>query len=143
MPESQLARDLAWVHPAWMVASLALAFVTLRAGLAMRSARRSGGRRDPARRRSHARLGKIAVVAILAGFVAGPASMVWFRGEEPFGTVHALLGAAAASLFASAGWLGRGLERGRGGGPDAHAVLGLLAMLAGAVAAVAGFVLLP
>lgn len=81
-------------------------------------------------------------MAILAGFVAGPASMVWLRGEEPFGTVHALLGAAAASLFASAGWLGRGLERGRGG-PDAHAVLGLLAMLAGAVAAVAGFVLLP
>ncbi len=80
---------------------------------------------------------------MLAGFAAGPASMAWLRGERPFGTAHALAGCVAAVLFVATAILGRRLERGTGRPVDAHALLGVLALLAAAVAAVAGFVLLP
>lgn len=126
-----------------MVASLLLAFLSLRSGLALRRTRRGLARRHPAQRPRHLRLAKTAVAMILAGFVAGPASMAWLRGESPFGTVHALLGGLAAALFGGAALLGRRLERGRSRAFDPHAVMGVLAVLAGAVAAVAGFVLLP
>jgi hypothetical protein len=54
-----------------------------------------------------------------------------------------LVGILAASLFAAAAWLGHQLARGRSQARDAHALLGGLAVLLAALAAVAGFVLLP
>jgi polyferredoxin len=126
-----------------MVASLLLALAALRAGLALRRSRRGLAPRDPSLRRRHLRFSKPAVWMVLAGFVGGPVSMAWLRGEPPFGTAHAWIGLTAATFFASAAVLGRRLERGRGRGFDAHAALGVLALLAAAVAAVAGFVLLP
>lgn len=80
---------------------------------------------------------------VLAGFAGGPVSMAGLRGEPAFGTAHAWIGVAAAGLFAAAAVLGMRLEKGRGRPFDAHALLGGLAMLVAAVAAVAGFVLLP
>ena len=126
-----------------MVASLLLAFLALRSGLSLRRSRRGFGRRQPSQRARHLRLSKPAAAMILVGFAAGPVSMAWLRGESPFGTVHAWLGGLAATLFGATAFLGRRLERGRSRAPDPHAVLGVLAVLAGAVAAVAGFVLLP
>lgn len=126
-----------------MLTSLLLAVLVLRSGLALRRSRRGLSRREPSLRMRHLRLAKPAVAMILAGFVAGPVSMALFRGEPPFGTFHAFLGLLAAALFAAAALLGRRLERGRSRAFDPHAVLAVLAVLAGAMAAIAGIVLLP
>lgn len=135
-----------------MVATLALAALTLRAGLKLRVARhaRAAGRRPlPGARprgevlRAHLRLAKPAVVLLLIGFVAGPASAYWLRGWSPFEKLHSWLGLLAAALFVAAAVLGKRLQEGRGGRPDLHGLLGLLGVLAGAVAAMAGMVLLP
>jgi hypothetical protein len=136
-------RALAHLHPAWMVFSVLLAGLTLRAGLRSRRARLGRAPRDPGLRRRHLRLAKPAVVLLLIGFLGGPVSAVWLRGWEPFRSFHGLLGLAVISLFAAAALLGRRLERGRSRAFEAHARLAALAMLGAAVAAVAGFVLLP
>jgi len=126
-----------------MIVALALAVAALRAGLALRRARRLGapGRREL--RFRHLQVSKPAVLLLLVGFALGPASMRWLRGQDAFSTFHALLGVLAAALFAFTAVVGRRLERGRGGSAEAHAAAGIAALLAAAAAAVAGFVLLP
>ena len=126
-----------------MLISLTLAVLTLRAGLALRRARRGPAPRDPKLRRRHLRLAKLAVALILAGFVGGPISAVALRDWQAFGSFHGALGLAVAALFVAAAVLGRRIERGRASAFEAHAVLGALAVLGAALAAVAGFVLLP
>ena len=126
-----------------MLVSIGLAALTLRAGLALRRARLGRAPRDPGLRRRHLRLAKPAVAMILAGFVGGPLSALWLRGWDPFTSFHGVLGLAVASLFAAAALVGRRLERGRSRAFEAHARLGALAVLGAALAAVAGFVLLP
>lgn len=138
-----LARWLAWGHPLWMAGALALAALALRSGLALRSARRRGLRRDPAALRRHLALAKPAVAAVVIGFAGGPLSMALLRGREPFGTAHAWIGLLALALFAGAALLGRRLEHGRGRPLDAHAALATLAVLVAAASALTGFVLLP
>lgn len=142
VPEA-LARVLAWAHPAWMLLSLAAAATALRLGLRLRRARLAGVRRSPELRRRHLRVARPAVAALLFGFVAGPVSSVALRGWEAFHSFHGLAGLAAAALFASAAVLGQRLSRGRSRAVDTHALLGTLAVLIAALAAVAGFVLLP
>ncbi len=134
---------LAFLHPVWMLTSIALCALALRAGLQLRRARRGRARRRAETRRRHLRLAKPAVALIWIGFLAGPLSSAWLRDWTPFGTFHAWLGLVAALLFGSAAWIGRGLERGRSRAVELHGWLGGLAVLLAAVAAVAGFVLLP
>jgi len=138
-----LARALAWVHPAWMLASIATAAAALRLGLRLRRARLAGASRPPELRRRHLRVARAAVAAVLVGFALGPVSAVALRGFEPFDTFHGAVGAATAALFASAGWLGHRLAHGRSQARDLHALLGGVAVLLAALAAVAGLVLLP
>lgn len=126
-----------------MAVSLALAVLALRAGLALRRARRRLGARRPGARRTHLRLAKPAIALLLVGLLAGPPSAVALRGWDPFETLHSWLGLLVAGLFAAAFVLGRRLERGRSRAFDAHALLGTLAVLAAALTAIAGFVLLP
>lgn len=140
--EDPVRRALAWIHPLWMVTSLLLAALTLRLGLRLRRARRARAPRRAERGR-HLRLGKTTVTLALLGFLGGPLSMALLRGRVPFGTVHALFGVLAAALFLAAAVLGRRLERGAGASRDLHGALGVGALLAGALAAVMGFVLLP
>jgi hypothetical protein len=138
-----LARALAWGHPAWMLFSIAGTGLALRLGLRLRRARRAGARRPPELRRRHLRVARPAVAAVLVGFAAGPVSAVALRGWEPFDTFHSALGVAAAALFATAAWIGHRMSRGRSHARDAHALAGALGVLLAALAAVAGFVLLP
>lgn len=126
-----------------MSLTLLLAAAALRAGLALRRARRSGARRRAADLRRHLRLARPAVLLVLAGFLAGPVSAVWLRDWDPFRTAHAWLALLAVALFASAGLLGHRLARGRGGSPDRHGLLGLLAVLTAVAALGTGLVLLP
>jgi hypothetical protein len=126
-----------------MVVSLGLVFAALRAGLVVRRSR--AVRRPPPRgaRERHLRMAKPAVACVLVGLFAGPASAVWLRGWDAFGTFHAWLGLAAAGGFAIAAIAGHRLEGGRQDARGAHALFAALGVLAAAIAAVAGFVLLP
>jgi hypothetical protein len=139
----ELPEALAWVHPAWMLLSIGAAAAALRLGLRLRRERRAGPRREPALRRRHLRIARPAVAAVLLGFALGPISAVSLRGFEPFATFHGAVGIATAALFAAAAWIGHRLAHGRSRARDLHAALGGLAVLAAALAAVAGFVLLP
>ena len=141
--DDALLRALAYVHPIWMIATLTLAAAALRTGLRMRSLRRRRTRREGGALDRHLRFAKPAVSMAAVGFAAGPLSMLWLRGRDAFDTAHACAGVVALLLFAATGILGRRLERGRGTPLDAHALLATLALLAGAVCAVTGFVLLP
>jgi hypothetical protein len=121
-------RLLAFVHPAWMVTSVALAIATARLGLEIRKRRASGRVVGPELRRRHLRLGKSAIALVLVGFVLGAVSMVWLRERAAFDSFHGILGIIVGGLFAWTGLSGRSLARG-----DQAALL----------SAVAGFVLLP
>jgi len=126
-----------------MVASILLCGVAFRAGLALRRTRVRRKRRTRELLRAHLRVAKPAVILVAIGFAAGPVSALWLRDWTPMSTFHSWLGLVAFGLFVCAGVLGRRLERGRGRPVEAHAVSGGLAILFAAVAAVAGFVLLP
>jgi len=141
-PDS-LQRALAWAHPTWMLLSIGAVAVALRHGLRLRRARLAGARRDPEWRRRHLLVARPAVAAMLVGFVLGPVSAVVLRGFEPFDTFHGAVGVAVVALFGSAAWLGHRIARGRSCARDLHALLGGLGVLLSALAAVAGFVLLP
>jgi hypothetical protein len=126
-----------------MVASLGVVALALRAGLRLRRARFGRGPRAPDLLRDHLRFAKPAIALVCAGFLSGPISAVWLRDWTPFATFHAWLGLIAAALFLAVAVLGWRLERRRGRPVDAHATLAGLAVLAAAVAVVAGLVLLP
>lgn len=117
--------------------------LAVRSGLAMRRGRLARARRTPDMRARHLRFAKPAVVMLLVGAVAGPFSWVYLRGGSPFETFHGWVGLAAASLLAATGWLGRKLERGTSRAFDIHALLGGLAVLIAALAAMAGMAILP
>ncbi len=138
-----LLRWLAFGHPLWMVVSLFVAAATLRTGLALRRSRQRLVPRTREMRPRHLRLAKPAVAMVVAGFVGGPISAVLLRGWDAFATFHAWIGLAAAALFVAAAVLGHRIESQGSRAFDRHALFGGLALLAGAVAAVAGFVLLP
>jgi hypothetical protein len=144
-PESpdSLVRALAWAHPTWMLLSIGAAAVALRHGLRLRRARLTGSRRDPEWRRRHLLVARPAVAAMLVGFALGPISAVALRGFDAFDTFHAAVGVAVATLFAGAAWLGHRIAHGRSRARDLHALLGTLGVLLSALAAVAGFALLP
>jgi hypothetical protein len=136
-------RWLAYVHPTWMAASILLAALALRSGLALRRSRQGRGRRTSEMRRRHLRFAKPAVVLVLLGFVAGPASSVWLRAWDLLGTFHGVLGLVVVGLFAAGALLGHRIEKHHAKVFDAHALIGALAVLLAALTAVAGFVLLP
>ena len=120
-----------------------LAFLALRSGLALRRSRLRRAGRTPDMRPRHLRFAKLAVPLLLVGMVGGLGSWVWLRGGEVLGTFHGFVGISVAGLFAAAAVLGHRIEEGRSRAFDVHALLGGLAFLLAALAAVAGLVLLP
>jgi hypothetical protein len=126
-----------------MLASLLLAALTLRTGLAMRRARQM--RRPPPKgaRQNHLRFARPAVVLLAIGFCIGLASGVWLRGFEPLRSFHGLLGTLALVLFVTAERLGLRLQGGDASVRELHARFALAAMMVGVMTALAGFVLLP
>lgn len=133
-----------------MLVTVALAGLALRSGLALRRGRLGVAPVQPGvpprrsdQRRRHLRLAKPAVVLALLGFALGVGSSVWLRGWEPLASFHGLVALAVAVLFTSAAVVGHRIEEGHSRAFDVHAVLGGLAVLLAAVAAVAGFSLLP
>jgi predicted acyltransferase len=134
-------RWLAYLHPAAMLAILALGLAALREGLRMRRLRL---RRRPSDAHSHLRLARPFVVLVALGYGSGLASMAWLRGEELYTSPHAALTTAALVALLLAGALGLRLER----QPAPllrliHLVCGSTGMLLALAAAVAGFDILP
>ncbi len=138
-----LAFYLAYAHPLFMLASLTLALLALRAGLRMRAARKRGARRDGRTLARHLRLAKLALALLPIGFAAGIASAVWLRGWDALTSAHGWVSSTALALFYAAGFVGSRLERRASEARDAHALLGVLAALCAAAAFGTGFVLLP
>jgi hypothetical protein len=126
-----------------MAGGIALALLALRAGVAVRRARRRGEGAISALRRRHLSLAKPAALLVLAGFLGGPLSMWLLRDRAPFATLHAALGVIAATLFVATALLGRRVEQGRLDAAALHGRLGLAALIAAGAATAAGFVLLP
>jgi len=138
-----LAFYLAYLHPLWMLGSLALSLVTLRAGLALRRARRRGQKRTAEAYRRHLRIAKPTLVCVSLGFCFGLASSLWLRGWSALETVHGAIAVGALALFLATGALGHRLERGRSRAVEWHARLAALAVLFAAGAIGTGLVLLP
>jgi hypothetical protein len=134
---------LAYGHPAWMIAALALCLLALRIGLAIRRSRLAQRPYPRGARVRHLRVAKIGVALAIAGAALGPISVALLRDWTPMSSFHALLGGTAAVLFAGAALQGRRLERGDGAARNAHALLGGAAVSIALAAAIAGFVLLP
>lgn len=134
---------LAYAHPLFMLAALALVLLALRAGLALRRARRVGLRRDGRAYARHLRLAKLAVALLPFGFAAGIASAVLLRGWDALGSAHGWISSGTLALFLAAGFLGRRLERRASEARDTHALLAVLAALCAAASLFTGFVLLP
>jgi len=143
MDEAVILRLMAFVHPAWMLLSLVAAVATARLGLEIRKRRLAGRPAGAARRRQHLRLGKLTLLMIAVGFVAGPLSMAFLRDRAIFDSFHSILGIIVAGLFAWTGWSGRALAGGNSEARDIHRIAAGSSMAVAFVSAVAGFTLLP
>jgi hypothetical protein len=126
-----------------MALTLALVFLALRAGLAMRRARQRGKEKPPGLRARHMALARPAVILAGVGLLSGPISAFFLRDWAPMQTLHGWLALSAGVLLLAAGAVGRRLAAGTSRSLEIHARLGLLGALAAALAAFAGFVLLP
>jgi hypothetical protein len=138
-----LAFYLAYLHPLWMLAALGLVLATLRAGLALRRARRRGQKRTADAYRRHLRLAKPALVLLGLGFGAGIASSVLLRGWTALDSGHGRVACAALVALLATGAIGWRLEHGKSRSVEWHARLAALSVLLAAAAIGTGLVLLP
>lgn len=143
MADATIVRTLAFVHPIWMVASLAMAILTARLGLEIRRRHRRGNTVGSALRARHLRFGKRAISMITFGFMLGPASMFFLRDRNPFDSFHGILGVIVLGLFAWTGWSGRSLAAGHREAREIHRIAAASSIAAAMFSAVAGFILLP
>lgn len=134
---------LSWVHPVLMTLVILAAIAVYTTGLALREARVRKRRIAPGTRRRHTRISRPTVLVALAGFALGPISSVLLRGWPALQGFHGITGLLAMASFASAGLLGARLESGRTARAALHGGLGLLGVLLGLLAAIAGIDLLP
>lgn len=131
------------MHPAIASVGVLSAVFVLSLGLRVRDARLR--RRPPPAQaaKRHARWAPKVVWILITAFVLGPLSSTLLREWQLLGTVHGWAGLAAIVSFSSAALLGRKLKVEPGQRRSLHGNLGLLAMLASAVAAITGIQLLP
>jgi hypothetical protein len=134
-----------YVHPSFMVFTLALVFQALRHGIVLRRGAQIGLR--PADRRRHRalhlRYAKLALVCIVIGALGGIATMFFALERPMLSTVHGMAGFITAATFLAAGRLGRELEAGKNAQRDLHAWTAFVALLGASITVVAGLVLLP
>lgn len=136
-------RLLAFLHPVWMVAAIALALSTASLGLRIRRQRAAGRVVSPRLRRRHLHLGKLAIAVAAAGFALGPVSMGLLRGRAVFDSFHGILGVVVTGLFLWTGHSGRALARGDAEARGLHRAVAGSAIATALLSAVAGFTLLP
>lgn len=134
---------LSYGHPAVVVVGLLLALWALRLGLYLRDFRVRRIVPPKGSLGRHLRLSQPAAIVLAAGFAIGPVSSFVLRGWTPFTSLHAWAGLAALACFGSTSIIGLDLKKKRSRRSQLHGVLGMVGMLAGALAAVTGIELLP
>ena len=103
MEESATAMTewLPFLHPVWQSVGIALGFLALREGLAMRRQRRtpSRGVQQSAQRLRHAWLGKCSLWVISSGYLLGIGELWLVRAEAVLRSAHFYFATIALALF--------------------------------------------
>jgi Protein of unknown function (DUF4079) len=139
---------LPFLHPVWQSMGIALGFVALREGLALRQGRRTQARalRPSARRARHVRLGKCCVWIIGSGYCLGIGELWLLRGETVLHSAHFFFATMALALFGWGALYGFAMLRGTRSYAerrDLHGFLLPLALLLMVGAGLLGLRLLP
>jgi hypothetical protein len=139
---------LPFLHPVWQSIGIALGFVALREGLALRRGRRTQARRvrQRAQRSHHARLGKCSLGIIGSGYLLGLGELWFIRGEPVLRSPHFYFATLALALFCWGALYGFAMERGTARSAeqrDLHGFLLPLALLIMVATALLGLKLLP
>lgn len=137
---------LAYVHPLWQLAALALAAYVLALGLRLRGLRRRGRFAERARLVGrHARLGLVFVAALAVGLTGGPVTMAFVRHDPVLRSAHAFFAGLAVIPLAVGAILGWRLWRGRAtpAARDLHVFCMGLGLLLALVTLMLGLDLLP
>ena len=96
-----MTKWLPFLHPVWQSVGIALGFLALREGLAMRRQRRtrSCGVQQSARRSHHAWLGKCSLWVISSGYLLGIGELWFVRAEAVLRSAHFYFATIALTLF--------------------------------------------
>ena len=103
-----------FLHPFWQCVGIALGFLALREGLALRQRRRARGHHPVhrARRARHVRFGKGCLWLIGSGYFLGVGELLFFRGEPILRSAHFYFATLALGLFAWGALYGFAMLRG-------------------------------
>lgn len=109
-----LTELLPFLHPFWQCVAIALGFLALREGLALRQRRRARGHAagHRARRARHVRFGKGCLWFIWSGYLLGIGELFWVRGEPILRSAHFYFATLALGLFAWGALYGFAMVRG-------------------------------
>jgi hypothetical protein len=139
---------LPFLHPVWQSLGIALGFLALREGLALRRRRRTHACviDQRARRSRHARLGKFALGIIGSGYLLGIGELWCIRGATVLRSAHFYFATVAIVLFCWGAWYGFAMLRSTALSAeqrDLHGFLLPLALLLMVGAGLFGLKLLP
>jgi Protein of unknown function (DUF4079) len=117
MDEGSLSSMMEWLpflHPVWQSVGMALGFVALREGLALRRGRRTQVPAvvQSAQRSRHARLGKCCLWIISSGYLLGIGELWFIRGETVLRSAHFYFATLALALFCWGATYGFAMRRG-------------------------------
>jgi len=132
---------LPFLHPVWQIMGIALGFMALREGLALRRRRRTHARvisQRPQRWR-HARLGKYSLGIIGSGYLLGIGELWLVRGEIILRSAHFYVATIAIALFCWGAWYGFAMLRSRAISAEQRDLHGFLLPLALLMMVGAGF----
>jgi uncharacterized protein DUF4079 len=139
---------LPFLHPVWQSMGIALGFMALREGLALRRRRRTHAQviSQGAQRSRHARLGKYSLGIIGSGYLLGIGELCFVRGEAVLRSAHFYFATLAIALFCWGAWYGFAMLRSTAISAeqrDLHGFLLPLALLMMVGAGLFGLKLLP
>ena len=139
---------LPFLHPVWQAMGIALGFMALREGLALRRRRRIHTRisSQQTQRSRHARLGKYSLGLCGSGYLLGIGELWLVRGEAVLRSAHFYVATIAIVLFCWGAWYGFAMLRSTAISAeqrDLHGFLLPLALLMMVGAGLFGLKLLP
>lgn len=137
---------LAYIHPAWQIATISLGLITLTNGLRVRRSRMGGAGVETARvARLHMRLGRWFIALFSVGYALGMGGMRFALEGPLYETAHSYFATLALVLFWTTAYLGRRLRRNLKNDDlrQIHSYCGFLAVFIALFVAVLGMRLLP
>jgi hypothetical protein len=127
-----MAEWLPLLHPVWQSVGIALGFMALRAGLALRRGRRLPKHASIAgvQRERHARLGKCCLWIISSGYLLGIGELGLIRGEPVLRSAHFYFATLSLAVFCWGAMLGFAMLRGTASYAERRDLHGFLLPLA-------------